>query len=288
MPWSEGDGLGRVIGETQTVEGLTPVVVLASQYDANGNRTQLAASLGGTADFVNDYLYDDLGRLASVRQHGVTGSNAAAAKRVDFAYDAARQGDSLKRHTNLAGNRLHLGLPQLADQCRRAGCGGRADDQGHALRLRCEQPAGQEGLRPRRRAGGGSAEHVLGVRRWPACPGVQRLPGHPALRARGADQPQAGGPITPRLDRLGDPSRLLDAAGYLECAYAGSVTCRTHGLLGGQPVTPAVCPVYNERTQVAGDARNRPQLARLYVPGPEPIQLRRVVDPAETTSDALS
>jgi hypothetical protein len=73
------------------------VVVFSFQYDANGRRTQLAATVGEDDDFVTDYSYDYLGRVTQIEQSGVQGGNAVAEKRVDFAYDAASQWDAITR-----------------------------------------------------------------------------------------------------------------------------------------------------------------------------------------------
>ena len=45
-------------------------------YDADGNRTQLAATIGGTADFVNSYTYDSLNREVQVKQAASTAGDA--------------------------------------------------------------------------------------------------------------------------------------------------------------------------------------------------------------------
>jgi hypothetical protein len=64
------DALDPAATLTQTIAGLTPTLTLSQQYDADGNRTQVAASIGETADYVNDYLYDNLGRMTDVKQQG--------------------------------------------------------------------------------------------------------------------------------------------------------------------------------------------------------------------------
>lgn len=56
---------GQIISTTTTSTG-APAVTLEYQYDAAGRRTQMAAFLDGEADFVDDYAYDDLGRVISV------------------------------------------------------------------------------------------------------------------------------------------------------------------------------------------------------------------------------
>ncbi|MBX7166851.1 MAG: hypothetical protein K1X74_11025 [Pirellulales bacterium] len=101
------DRLDRVQTVTSTLAGLlkTPTeslqVVLGSQYDRAGNRTQLAATLGGTADVTNDYVYDNLDRLKQLKQHGIAGGNAVADKRADFTYNLAGQFDTITRRAGL-------------------------------------------------------------------------------------------------------------------------------------------------------------------------------------------
>ncbi len=65
------DPLGRTVGIEQQIAGLTPVVAFAKQYDAAGRRTQVAAAIGGTADFLTRTRYDQAGRVAGIgRQFG--------------------------------------------------------------------------------------------------------------------------------------------------------------------------------------------------------------------------
>jgi hypothetical protein len=53
-----------------------PDVVLSSGYDPAGNRKSLAATIGGTKDFLNSYSYDTLSRLDGISQQSQTGGNA--------------------------------------------------------------------------------------------------------------------------------------------------------------------------------------------------------------------
>ena len=48
---------GQITSTTETTVG-GPTVVLAYQYDSSGDRTQMAATIDGTADFVDDYTYN--------------------------------------------------------------------------------------------------------------------------------------------------------------------------------------------------------------------------------------
>ena len=47
-----------------------------------------------------------LGRITSIQQHGVTGGDAVAEKRIDFAYDADGQYATITRYADLAGTEL--------------------------------------------------------------------------------------------------------------------------------------------------------------------------------------
>ena len=74
---------------------------------AVGVRTDaIRRTIGGTADFVNNYAYDLLGEMTQVTQSGVTGGNAVAEKRVDFGYSSVGQLGSATRYADLAGTEL--------------------------------------------------------------------------------------------------------------------------------------------------------------------------------------
>jgi YD repeat-containing protein len=45
-------------------------------------------------------------RVTSIRQHGVTGGNAVAEKRIDFSYDGLGQYATVTTYANLAGTQL--------------------------------------------------------------------------------------------------------------------------------------------------------------------------------------
>jgi RHS repeat-associated protein len=97
------DDLGRVLTETQDFAGITPNIIYSSTYNAASLRTSLAAEIGGTDDFLNEYAYDGLNRQTQVKQSGQSGGNAVDTKRVDFDYNAAGQFDLISRFANLAG-----------------------------------------------------------------------------------------------------------------------------------------------------------------------------------------
>ncbi len=84
----DGDGdttnVSTVAGPS--LSGL-PGVALVSQFDANGDRTQLSATIGLTNDFQDTFGYDGDGNMSSVTQSSA-GGNAVASKTVGFTYDA--------------------------------------------------------------------------------------------------------------------------------------------------------------------------------------------------------
>jgi YD repeat-containing protein len=85
----------------------TPRVILTSAYDAAGNRTSLAATLAGTADFKNVYTFDALNRMTRVDQTDQSGGNAVAEKRVDFSYNAIGQFTEIARYKDTDGGSTH-------------------------------------------------------------------------------------------------------------------------------------------------------------------------------------
>jgi RHS repeat-associated protein len=102
------DTLGRVASETETFADLTPTVVLTYTYDAVGDVTQTSCTIGGTADYVIEYTYNALGLVTSMRQHGVTGGDAVAEKRIDFTYDALGQYATIVYYSDIDGGTANL------------------------------------------------------------------------------------------------------------------------------------------------------------------------------------
>jgi len=58
----------------------------------------MAATIDGTADFVDDYTYNSAGEVASVHQHGVSGGDAVADVTVDITYNDAGQVATIDRY----------------------------------------------------------------------------------------------------------------------------------------------------------------------------------------------
>ena len=100
------DTLGRVVAATQTLAGLSTPLNYAFTFDEAGNRQSLALTIGGVADLVNEYHYDDLNRLTRVSQRPQPGGAPVAEKRVDIAYTDDGQFDALTRYADLAGTCL--------------------------------------------------------------------------------------------------------------------------------------------------------------------------------------
>jgi RHS repeat-associated protein len=97
------DALGHNTEVDQTITGYLPMVMYSQIFDGNGNRTELSAAIGGTADFTNDYQYDNLGRMKQVKQYGAT-SGTVADKLVNFTYNADGQFYQLKRYADVTGS----------------------------------------------------------------------------------------------------------------------------------------------------------------------------------------
>src|SRR5690606_31756193 len=94
------DNLGRATAISHDLAALTATISMAQSFNANSSRTQLAATIGSTADFVTDYSYDALQRMTRIEQQDVGGGNAVADKRIDLAYNAAGQFSGISRYAN--------------------------------------------------------------------------------------------------------------------------------------------------------------------------------------------
>jgi RHS repeat-associated protein len=97
------DQLGRSTSQTQSLTGLTPQLQYQSKFNASGSRTELAATVGSTADFKTKYVYDKLQHLTMLTQEGLTGGDAVAQKRNDFTYDISGLVTKTSRFADLNG-----------------------------------------------------------------------------------------------------------------------------------------------------------------------------------------
>jgi RHS repeat-associated protein len=96
------DAVGRVTSIDNAGTPGTPHVVQTQGYDAVGNRTSVAATVNGVADYTNNYQFDALNRETQVMQSGTGVSN----KRVDTTYTPTDQFATIKRYSDLAGTQL--------------------------------------------------------------------------------------------------------------------------------------------------------------------------------------
>ncbi len=94
---------GNLTSTTQDLTGLSDDVVFNYTYDVLGRQTSVAATVGSTEDYVNTYSYDNLGRITQITQDGVSGGNAVAEKRVDYAYNDDSTRATISRYADLAG-----------------------------------------------------------------------------------------------------------------------------------------------------------------------------------------
>jgi RHS repeat-associated protein len=99
----EYDFLGRMTQSQIDFAALAQPVTLGQTFDAASRRTSLFAAIGSTADFRNEFAYDNLHRLTSLTQQGQTGGNAVAAKRINFAYLADGRTSEISRFADVAG-----------------------------------------------------------------------------------------------------------------------------------------------------------------------------------------
>jgi RHS repeat-associated protein len=97
------DLLGRVTQWTTDLASLPSPVTLGQTFDTASRRTSLFATLGATADFKNEFAYDNLNRLTGLTQQGQLGGNAVAEKRINFAYLADGRTSEISRFADVAG-----------------------------------------------------------------------------------------------------------------------------------------------------------------------------------------
>jgi YD repeat-containing protein len=95
--------LGELLSTTVLVASGLPAVRRRTefQYDAlyRLNKTSVAATVGGAANYTNEYLNDELGRTKQLKQSGLT----VSPKLVTFTYNNLDQFDVITRYNNLTG-----------------------------------------------------------------------------------------------------------------------------------------------------------------------------------------
>jgi RHS repeat-associated protein len=102
----DGDGDALTVDNKGTPN--VPDVVLSSAYDALGDRTSLAATIAGSADFINSYGYDGDQDLTVVQQQQQSGGNTVANKEIDYAYNALGQFTAMAYYDELSGPRTDI------------------------------------------------------------------------------------------------------------------------------------------------------------------------------------
>ena len=104
--------MGRQLSVDNNASGYTtpsvPDVLLNSTYDADGNRTQLSATIGSTADFVNSYQYDSSNREVQATQGPASGKSNVNPKTVRFTYDADGEVSTIDRFNALNTGSCHV------------------------------------------------------------------------------------------------------------------------------------------------------------------------------------
>jgi RHS repeat-associated protein len=116
------NSLGQETSVASSVSGLNgpvdslslPNVTLASGYNADGDRTSLSATIGSTADFVNDYSYDTLNRETQVVQEAGGDTDAVDSKLVNFTYNADGQFDTIDRFNSTTDTSGEVAKSQYA------------------------------------------------------------------------------------------------------------------------------------------------------------------------------
>lgn len=98
------DNIGRILTVSNSGTSGVPTVVFTSTWNANSDRTRLTATIASTADFQNDYTYDNLRRLTQIEQVGQGGGNTVAEKQVQFAYNAGSLIETITRKYKSGGS----------------------------------------------------------------------------------------------------------------------------------------------------------------------------------------
>ena len=96
------DDLGRLLTVDNEGTPEVPNVVLTYTYDEEGNIIAVRDTIEGEAGGITTYEYDQLDRVTQIAQTG----NSVAEKRVDFAYDAIGQYETMTRYSDLQGTNL--------------------------------------------------------------------------------------------------------------------------------------------------------------------------------------
>ncbi|MGH7192536.1 MAG: hypothetical protein ACREJM_03270, partial [Candidatus Saccharimonadales bacterium] len=104
------DGQGHLASVDNAGTPGVPDVGLAAQFDGQGDRTSLSATIAGVKDFLNTYSYDTLSRLTMIDQQSQTGGNAVEPKSIWFGLNGIGQITQIDRQ-----NYVDIGPPPQPD-----------------------------------------------------------------------------------------------------------------------------------------------------------------------------
>ncbi|MFN0020615.1 MAG: putative toxin, partial [Pirellulaceae bacterium] len=108
------DAIGRVLTSSNSGTSGVPTTVLTWAYNAAGLATSETVSVASTADYKNEYSYDNLLRLTQMDQIAQGGGNSVASKRIEFAYNAIGQFISIARKHKPSGSWVEIATTELA------------------------------------------------------------------------------------------------------------------------------------------------------------------------------
>ena len=104
------DGQGHLASVDNAGTPGVPDVVLTSQFDGQGDRTSLSATVAGVKDFLSSYSYDTLSRLTMIDQQGQNGGNTVGPKSIYFGYNGIGEITTIDR-----SDYVGVGPPPQAD-----------------------------------------------------------------------------------------------------------------------------------------------------------------------------
>ena len=153
------DSIGELLTVDATGPSGTTSTVLTNGYDQDGDRTSLAANIGGTVtganngiggsvsggtnDFLNNYTYDDLDQMIEVTQGG-NGGNTVSPKSAAFGYDYDGEFTAINLYAD--ANTHTAASTDTTDRVARAVYG--YDGDGRLTSLAYTLPSGSSGTAP--------------------------------------------------------------------------------------------------------------------------------------------
>jgi RHS repeat-associated protein len=102
------NGDGEVTSTDNAGTPNVPDVVLTNTYDPLGDRLTQSATIAGTADFLNNYTYNNDQELTTVTQQGQNGGDVISPKEIDYAFNAIGQFTDVWDYNTLSGPRMNV------------------------------------------------------------------------------------------------------------------------------------------------------------------------------------